>query len=600
MAKSPGTDTGGGMIPVAALAELQAKGRLVVQGAQCPLLVLYERGKVFALDNRCPHLGFPLHRGSVDDGILTCHWHHARFDIASGGTFDPWADDVPTAAVAVRDGRVWIGREMRHPDGPGHWRNRLRDGLEQNIGLVIAKAVFGLIRDGIAPGDIVREAVLFGARSREGWGAGLTILTAFTNLLPLLPADEAGLALFQGVSAVARDCDGAAPRRGRQPLAEAHDPAMLRRWLRHWIGVRHAEGAERTLLTAIAGGMPPAGLAALLLIAATDRSYADAGHPPDFINKAFECLDGIGWEHAAAILPTVTGDLAAARGGEESNAWRHPVDLVALCEAAFAGLPAWIAAGATLRGQWRSHAALAEAMLADGPEPIVAALGAAIGAGAGPDDLSRALAYAAALRLVRFGTANDLSDWETAHHVFTHANALDGLIRRAVPSVTAAEPALWRGIFHGAMAVYLIRFLNVPPARLPDPAAMTDLPTGAETLLTALLDAFDRQGQVATVTRLVARYFALGHPAQPLITTLARAVLREDADFHTCQMLEAGVRQFTAWGAGPEGQRILLAVARYLAAHFPTRRTRYQTVTVARRLSRGQELHEEEGDGEAT
>lgn len=45
-------------------------------------------GKVLAVDNRCPHMGFPLDRGTVRDGILTCHWHHARFDLATGGTFD--------------------------------------------------------------------------------------------------------------------------------------------------------------------------------------------------------------------------------------------------------------------------------------------------------------------------------------------------------------------------------------------------------------------------------------------------------------------------------------------------------------------------------
>jgi nitrite reductase/ring-hydroxylating ferredoxin subunit len=62
------------------LDELKAKGRLVLHGVHRPILVIYDRGRVFALDNRCPHMGFPLERGSVEDGILTCHWHHARFD----------------------------------------------------------------------------------------------------------------------------------------------------------------------------------------------------------------------------------------------------------------------------------------------------------------------------------------------------------------------------------------------------------------------------------------------------------------------------------------------------------------------------------------
>ena len=81
---TPSTD----FIRVATLEELKTAGKIVVRGARCPLLVVHDDGKVFALDNRCPHLGFPLHRGSVEDGILTCHWHHARIDLASGCTFD--------------------------------------------------------------------------------------------------------------------------------------------------------------------------------------------------------------------------------------------------------------------------------------------------------------------------------------------------------------------------------------------------------------------------------------------------------------------------------------------------------------------------------
>ena len=41
--------------------------------------------------------------------------------------------------------------------------------------------------------------------------------------------------------------------------------------------------------------------------------------------------------------------------------------------------------------------------------------------GAAPTDLGRSLAYAAALRVVHFGTANEHSDWETAHDVFSLA-----------------------------------------------------------------------------------------------------------------------------------------------------------------------------------
>ena len=63
--------------------------------------------------------------------------------------------------------------------------------------------------------------------------------------------------------------------------------------------------------------------------------------------------------------------------------------------------------------------------------------------------------------------------------------------------------------------------------------------------------------------------------------------------FHTYQMLEAGVRQFTAWGNTDADQHILIEVARYLAAHSPTERAALQTADIAQRLMRGGELHQE-------
>ena len=126
----------------------------------------------------------------------------------------------------------------------------------------------------------MRDAVLFGARNRDGWGVGLTILTALAKLIPSLPEEETYLALYKGISRVARDCDGASPRRDRQPLApRQYQPLpVLKRWFRHWTRVRHRDAAERTLLTVIASGASSIELAALMLIAVTDRYFAGGGH----------------------------------------------------------------------------------------------------------------------------------------------------------------------------------------------------------------------------------------------------------------------------------------------------------------------------------
>ena len=497
------------------LEELRAKGRLVVHGGHRPILVVYDRGRVFALDNRCPHMGFPLERGSVEDGILTCHWHHARFDLESGCTFDLWADDAPICPVKVHDGEVWVKTTFGRADRAAHWRERLDSGLAHDISLVIAKAVLGQLAADVPQAGIVRQVALFGAQNRDGWGVGLTILTALANLLPILPEEEAYLALFHGARRVAADCDGEPPRRERAPLESQPEPAVLKRWLRRWTSVRHREAAERTLLTAIAAGTTPSMLADALLAATTERAFADGGHSLDFINKAFECLDLVGWEHATALLPTVVGQMVAARGAEELTSWRQPVDLVALCDEAAGQLRELFAADQRTHG-WSDHSALARELLGDDPTNIIDALKAAILAGAAPSDLGRSLAYGAALRVARFGNVNEHADWETAHHVFTYANALDQLLKRIGITDNDSDVTAVRGVLHGAMALYLTRYLNVPPARIPGEGGerLDDLPADEETIRAALLDAFDRQRQVDLAARLVARHLAHGHSPQ--------------------------------------------------------------------------------------
>jgi hypothetical protein len=112
---------------------------------------------------------------------------------------------------------------------------------------------------------------------------------------------------------------------------------------------------------------------------------------------------------------------------------------------------------------------------------------------------------------------------------------------------------------HEGTALYLARYLNVPPASLPGESGdglPDDLPVAAEGIRAALLDTFDRQQQIGAAARLVPCHLILGHSPEALIATLAHALLREDAGFHAYQMLEAGVRQFHEWGNCDQGRHI--------------------------------------------
>lgn len=570
------------LVRAASLSELRAAGRLVVHLDRHSLCLFGEGDEVCAVDNRCPHMGFPLHRGTLCDGILTCHWHHARFDLRTGGTFDQWADDLRRFPVELDGDDVLV--DLSPPGDPvAHQRKRLRDGLERNIPLVLAKATIALIEADPTGVDVFRAGLDFGvARRSGGWFRGLTTLTCFTNLAPRLDPGDRAAALYHGLADVAADSAGEPPRFPLDPLpGSAPDPARLALWFRRFVDVRDAEGAERALVSAVRAGSSQRALTDMLFAAATDHRYLDGGHTLDFVNKALEALDLAGWDCAEAVLASLPAQLAAAERMEEANAWRNPVDLVVLLEHAFVELPQALSAGAARRGGWDGRAALVEAILSGEAASMLEALRDALRDGATEVELASAVSLAAATRIARFPTSNEFGDWDTALHTFTFANAVEQGLRRS-PS-----PELLRGVLDAAISVHLDRFLNVPAARLPTPDPDAD-PNG---LLEELPRLLDRQQQVDETGQLVASYLGAGGDPATLVAALGSALLRENRNFHTIQCVEAAARQHELLKGTDDAPLPLLAAARYLAAHATTTRSERQTFEIARRLHRGENLY---------
>ena len=147
--------------------------------------------------------GLSFTSGTVKDGILTCHWHHARFDLIGGGTFDQWAGDVRSFPVQIRNGNeIWVSlSSFRNPNS--YNETLLQTGLKQNISLMIAKAVIAMSEHGDRYKNGDRNSkdddydhdvdfvnafctgLDFGTHYKQsGWGQGLTILTCMMNIIP--------------------------------------------------------------------------------------------------------------------------------------------------------------------------------------------------------------------------------------------------------------------------------------------------------------------------------------------------------------------------------------------------------------------------------
>ena len=575
-----------GFVRVAPLSELEKKGVVTVRASRQRIAVFYDGADVWAVDNRCPHMGFPLDQGSVRDGILTCHWHQARFDLRSGCTFDLWADDVARFDTRLEGGDVYVSREPTHQRDAAYHRRRLRLGMEQNVPLVQAKSLLSLLDARGELEQIVREVALYASVNLNTWSEGMVRLGCVANLYPTLSRETAYQGLLYAIRQIAAETSGSVPRREREPLdADGHSAETLKSWLRQWVLTRHRDGAERTVLTAVGGGVSRTELADLAFGGACERLYADGGHLFDAWNKAFELVELLGWERAPDLFPLLIPRLVGARGQEESTDWHHPVEIVEPLRETERSLAELMREGAGRT--WTEPADLVATLLGDDPLAIIHALGEALRGGAAPEFLARRVAYAAALRLARFATSNEVTDWFNPQHTFIHANAVHQAIRRS------PTPDVVRAILQAAIAVYNDRFLNVPPARLPgERGGLDELPEQSKELRAALLEHLDRRAEIETSAALVSRYVTLGHPLDELLDTLTFATVREDLDFHSLQVLEAGARQCREWTGRPEVEHILVGVVRNLAAHCPTRRAGQQTASIALRLHRGDRVYE--------
>ena len=557
------------------------------------LAVFKYQDKFYAVDNRCPHMGYPMSEGSVRDGVLICHWHHWEFDLKSGGCFLASGDDLKAFPVIIRDdGYLYVGLARGERDAAkrrviDRGKRALERGLKDRSSFFIAKAVTALTDAEATPQEIIQQGLHYGAhKSSEGWSSGVAILTLAANLWDEIAPKDHNLFLVHGLVQISRRTSGSSrPYRAPFPqTTEEHDLTTLKRWFRYFIDKRDRGAAERILLTLNDRGYDKAIIADFVFTAATDFYFTGDGHALDFANKMFEALDYIEWEGAHEILRPIVVDLVSRTRHEETSRW---ADSVPVLEPIFA----------RLEEIWQENQAneaeldiseFTQTMLGDDFVPIVAEIEEKLRAGVKPTDICRAMTYASAIRTARFHLKNE-GDWHDVANIYSYAHALYCTFHYA-PSA-----ALLRGIFHGAVFLNYLRWLNMPAARIPRPGQRLD-----ETFdsLDEMLDRFQEFADFQKVYEaeiLVNQYLEEGHDVDALKRALAHILLREDAELHMFQVLEVAFRHYALTDDTEEKRMHLLAATRYITAQKLMKNILWSTEN-AERLARGELLSEREDD----
>jgi 3-phenylpropionate/trans-cinnamate dioxygenase ferredoxin subunit len=96
-------------VVIGALADFPDGRAVAVELGGWRLAIVRFGERVFAVDDRCAHRGFPLHDGTVDQGTIRCRTHGACFDLASGAVLrGPARRAIRSYPTEVRDGQVLV------------------------------------------------------------------------------------------------------------------------------------------------------------------------------------------------------------------------------------------------------------------------------------------------------------------------------------------------------------------------------------------------------------------------------------------------------------------------------------------------------------
>ncbi|MFL5802604.1 MAG: Rieske 2Fe-2S domain-containing protein [Roseiflexaceae bacterium] len=95
--------------PVLAESDLVEGEPRLVEVAERRIVLVRQDGRIYALAERCSHLGGPLADGIVEDGCIQCPWHGSRFALADGRPVTgPATIPQPSFETRVRNGQIEV------------------------------------------------------------------------------------------------------------------------------------------------------------------------------------------------------------------------------------------------------------------------------------------------------------------------------------------------------------------------------------------------------------------------------------------------------------------------------------------------------------
>ncbi len=557
------------------------EARPVSVGQGRTIAVFHVDGRLYATDNQCPHIGYPLTRGMVRHGVLTCDWHGRSFDLAGGGCFNYKCDDLQTFPVENREGEVFVqveGFVYRHKSE--HMR-LLWEGLLSTDGWTISKAIALMLNGGVAEDEIVEQIVRHLGRHVAGRGGGDINEQGGFALSRLISGLKVGRRYAGEDRLMALTITGRAAAGGAAERLEVIElpPPVSWEQLGTWMSMfsRNSQGnrIERCLFTAKNQGFE-GNIIPLLYECATEPYFLGFADSLTYLSDLSEVVDTFGWDQAGE-LAFIMGARMIGNGRGEPERFKR--DAVRIMNGLLPDIRALELASNSLVDYDEDK--LAQDLLSVDIERSFNGVANALKAGVKVERLITTFVLLVADRMSRKPTTVD-ENWFSMSTEFDLASSLRLALKHGGYQVAA------KALFHMAWQLFEGRFINIPERPLnqsPEGGPPSDLNT-IRTSINSL--------KIQDIGLQVTGYLAAGNSGDDLLREIGHEILWDDTNTRLISTLRAVFSEWEnvnsgdpALGAGhPAAGQILAGLARY-ATDIRLNKNSQSSINTAMRFSEG-------------
>ncbi len=574
-------------VKVAALSDVaDGKPRAVrVEGHSIALF--QHEGAIYATDNQCPHMGYPLVRGRVRQGVLSCDWHGWSYDMEGGGCFTGGCDDLATFPVEVRNGDVYIdvasGGKKR---ADAHFL-LLKEGLLSTDSWTLSKAIAIMLAKGVSEEETLELMVKHMGRhistDRDAFEGGRKLAMMMNGVkVARMYQPEDRLIPFMMAA------DGASGRLGdrpdRQPLPPPVDWQKLEDWIRVFSTDKEWEGIEKCLITARQLGGHDEKIIPLFFERAVEPFFLNHSRNLIDLTHLAELLEQFGWELTGELVCSLGAKILGQGRGRPGELHREAIQKLEEISPIFDELPQETSIGSSVDYDENKFSA---ALVSGDLDEVFDAVTEMLTAGIPINTLATTMVMTAGDRMART-PVNMSPGWWDLQEEMEISSTVRKVLRHGGTKIAA------KALYHAAWRFFNNRWLNIRHQSITESRTPTKpIALDEETALSEIVDAIESV-RIQEIGRRTREYLNAGCSAERLMTEMGLCILKDDNGDDLLSSIRIVSEEWKTCESHPARNQLIVGLARW-ATDIRRNAGNDSAVQTAHRFARGEtatELYE--------